>query len=151
MNKLTFEEFVKKCELILEKFSGNGQLEYAHYEDELYGYSRRKTKAKKIEEIRLTHKYEVGGVSGGSCWDSSNPQPYFVSHPDDEFEIFDYLLSEINPRIAFLEYQKLQKQIKETEITDREYYGNCTEYILLSIPLQVIYDSIKASWENEPS
>lgn len=151
MKNLTFEEFVKKCELILEKFSGNGQLEYSHYKDELYEYSNRKTQPKKIEEIRLTHKYETGGVSGGSCWDDSDPQSYTVSDPDDKFEILDYLLSELNPRISFLQYKKLEGQIKREEKTDQEYYGNRTEYVVLSIPLQLIYDSVKSSWENEPS
>jgi hypothetical protein len=150
MNKITFEEFVAQCEGLLKTFSGNGELEYSHYKEKNARYNCRED-YEKVDEIRLTHKYEVGGISGGSCWDDSDPQPYTVSRPDNEFEIFDFLLSKLNPRISFLEYKKLEKQIKQEEITDREYYGNCTEYVILSIPLQVIYDNVKSSWENEPS
>ncbi len=150
MNKPTFEEFVKQCELLLEKFSGNGQLEYSHYKNKHARYNCREDH-EKVDEIRLTHTYETGGVSGGSCWDSSNPLPYTVSRPDSEFEIFDYLLSKLNPRMSFGEYKELEKQINQEDKTNYEYYGNRTEYVILSIPLQVIYDHIKSSWENEPS
>jgi hypothetical protein len=150
MNKLTFEEFVAECERLLKTFSGNGQLEYSHYKEKNTRYNCREDH-EKVDEIRLVHKYETGGVSGGSCWDSSNPQPYTVSRPDSEFEILDFLLSKLNPRISFLEYKELEKQINQEDKTDYEYYGNRTEYVVLSLPLQVIYDHIKSSWENEPS
>lgn len=70
-----------------------------------------------------------GGVSGGSCWDSSNPKPYSSEIPDPGIgPALDDFLEEHFPDIRLLAYRRLVRAVREHEYTEREYYGNCTDY-----------------------
>ena len=103
-----------------------------------YGYYRNK------EEINgcIFHRYETGGVSGGSCWDDSDPQEYHVSKQDNEFRKLDDLLSDVVPKLSFLEYKKINRLVKHNSEEDTEYYGNCTYYSVEYIMLDVLYDTL---------
>ena len=91
---------------------------------------------------------EIGGISGGSCWDSSDPQPY--SNPEGYQEsvnaINKYLatlLKEICPHISFLDYNIIYDGIIESyEDQHYEYYGNRTDYICHYITLKELYDRL---------
>jgi len=80
-------------------------------------------------------RWETGGVSGGSCWDDSDPQPYTSDNEKPKFECLDLVIKELMPNISFMQFREVEKLIKSTEETDWEYYGNCTnfdiEYIIL--------------------
>lgn len=88
-----------------------------------------------IKEHVLYNRYETGGVSGGSCWDSSNPQRY-TNNDKQEFEVIDKVLKILRPNITYLEFKMLSGLIHTNEETEWEYYGNSTdykiEYIILS-------------------
>lgn len=84
----------------------------------------------------LFYVYETGGVSGGSCWDSSNPQPYVNTEQDPGFVVLDQLLEKVAPQISFLNYKKLSAMIKTFEHWESEYYGNRTEYRISYITLE---------------
>ena len=95
-------------------------------------------------------KYEIGGISGGSCWETSNPEPYFVSSRPNTFKELYYpiikLLHELNVfNDGFLYIDtmfELSNKMKVAEQTVREYYGNCTNYdveiLLISDILSII-------------
>lgn len=89
-----------------------------------------------IKEPVIYSWYETGGVRGGSCWDSSNPQRYIEDIPKNHMQVLDMVLEEVCPNISYLQYKKIQNLIHDNEETDREYYGNSTdyyvEYILIS-------------------
>lgn len=80
-------------------------------------------------------RYETGGVSGGSCWDSSNPQPYSVSEKP-KFKVLDLVLKELKPDLTYLQFREIEDLVHTNEETQHEYYGNSTdykvEYIILS-------------------
>jgi len=95
----------------------------------------------KDTEPQLSVKWETGGISGGSCWDSSNPQPYSSSEPEGELTILDALLEEINPNITFIQYKNLYNKLINSD-TDSvgEYYGNCTDYGIKFIRVKELYE-----------
>jgi hypothetical protein len=80
-----------------------------------------------IKEPVLYMRFEIGGVSGGSCWDSSNPQSYTVSEKP-EFVVLDKTLKLLKPNISYLDYKKIDEYVIKDYNTDYEYYGNYTNY-----------------------
>ena len=89
-----------------------------------------------IKEPVIYCRYETGGVSGGSCWDDSDPQPYTVKLPENRMKVLDLVLAELNQNITYSQYKQIQNLIHTNNETDYEYYGNSTdfqiEYIILS-------------------
>lgn len=94
----------------------------------------------KIKTPVVYMRWETGGVSGGSCWDSSDPRPYTKNDPKPKFVVLDMVLKELMPDISYLQYKEVENLIHSSEKTDWEYYGNCTEY---SIEYVVVDDLIK--------
>lgn len=92
-----------------------------------------------IEHLYLYWEWSTGGVSGGSCWDSSNPQPYTSSEVEDS--ALDRLFEEYFPNITFLSYRNfLSKFVKVGEYSLGEYYGNCTNYATRTVNLLELYN-----------
>jgi hypothetical protein len=89
-----------------------------------------------IKEPVIYMRWETGGVSGGSCWDSSNPQRYERDGGKPKFEVLDLVLKELMPTISFLQFREIEKLVHSNSETEYEYYGNSTdfkiEYIILS-------------------
>ncbi len=80
---------------------------------------------------------ETGGVSGGSCWDSSNPQPYTSTVDDPGIgATIDGFLEEHFPSVSFMTYRKLVARVSSRDHTEREYYGNCTNYRLWTLSFE---------------
>ena len=80
-----------------------------------------------IKEHVIYMRWESGGVSGGSCWDSSNPQPY-TNTDKPKFEILDIVLRNIAPNITYLQYKVIEDLIRNKYESKYEYYGNSTDY-----------------------
>lgn len=74
--------------------------------------------------------FERGGISGGSCWESSDPRPYTTDLSYDlERGRFFQFISEFRPDTSFVKFSKFKKEcLSRREWTDREYYGNETTY-----------------------
>lgn len=90
-----------------------------------------------IKEPVVYYKWSPGGYSGGSCWESSNCQPYTTSVSDREKnEVLNMVIKELNPNISYMKYREIESKIHHNDWSDSEYYGNCTdweiEYILVS-------------------
>lgn len=88
-------------------------------------------------------RWSPGGISGGSCREDSDPQPYSNSNSKPSFTCLDMVLRVIYPEISYLEYKEIESKIINSEETDYEYYGNCTEYEMIFIPLETIYKILK--------
>lgn len=83
-----------------------------------------------IKEPVIYCRYETGGVSGGSCWGTSDRQRYVNEPPEDRFKVLDLVLEKLKPNITYLQYKKIEKMVKNNEETEREYYGNSTDYMV---------------------
>lgn len=82
-----------------------------------------------IKEPVIYSRYEIGGYSGGSCWNDSNPRPYTSIPPTNKMEVLEILLKYTKPDISFLEFRRLISQhLKTNQETEYEYYGNSTEW-----------------------
>ncbi len=99
---------------------------------------------KEIDENSFIYsKHAIGGVSGGSCWESSNPQPYYSDEPDPELSTeLDLIFESICPNISYLCYRKVESKIKSDEEIDYEYYGNRTDYRIHYLSIRDLYDTL---------
>lgn len=95
-----------------------------------------------IKGLVVYQRYEKGGYSGGSCWDDSDPQPYYNSFIPD-FTILDLVLMEIAPNITYLQYKKIEQLIVHSEKTEYEYYGNQTDFGMKFIILDDLINLLK--------
>lgn len=96
-----------------------------------------------VKGLVIYGRYESGGVSGGSCWDSSNPQPYYRESPPDRMKVLDLVLREINPNISVLDYRLISGLIQSSTDTDWEYYGNHTDYVVEYVLLEELYQTLE--------
>ncbi len=92
-----------------------------------------------IKELVIYMRWSPGGVSGGSYWDDSDPQPYYNRDPKPKFTVLDLVLKKLKPEISYLEYKEVEKLIHSNTETDWEYYGNCTDYEIEYIILSDLY------------
>jgi hypothetical protein len=84
--------------------------------------------------------WEVGGVSGGSCWETSDPQPYHTNEDRPKtFNELDAILELIYPQIGFLQYKHIESMVVYDEATEYEYYGNRTDYEYRWLDLKLLY------------
>jgi hypothetical protein len=90
----------------------------------------------------LYSSWTCGGVSGGSCWGSDSLHPR-TPDPEPEFESLDTLLTELCPKITFLQYKKIAKLEQQDSYTIDEYYGNSTEIAFKTIKLRDVYEQLK--------
>ena len=81
-------------------------------------------------------RWSPGGVSGGSCWDDSDPQHYTNHEPKPKFKVLDLVIKRLNSDISYLKYREIEELIHTASHEEGEYYGNSTdweiEYIILS-------------------
>lgn len=91
----------------------------------------------------LEIRWVTGGVSGGSCWDDSNPTSYHSDEEEPDFEELDKVLEIFASGISFIQYKKLMKLTSTQDHTEYEYYGNCTYSKTRSISIRVVYDFLQ--------
>ena len=91
-----------------------------------------------MKDIAIYMRWNTGGVSGGSCWESSDPQPY-DGEDEPDFKVLDMVLAKLAPSITYLHYKEVEKLIISTETSDYHYYGNYDEYEIKFLPLPVLY------------
>jgi len=89
-------------------------------------------------------RWRTGGISGGSCWDSSNPQRYTEDEGEPEFKILDLVLEKLMPNISYLQYKKISDLIHTNDETEWEYYGNCTDFEIKYIVLDELIKLLKS-------
>lgn len=92
----------------------------------------------------LRVEWVSGGMTGGSCWDTSNHYPR-SPEAEPDFPLDDLLLV-ICPNISFLVYRKLLKEmnIETGERTEYEYYGNSVIRSYKQVQLSEVYKFLKA-------
>ncbi len=97
-----------------------------------------------VKEYVIYSRWKSGGYSGGSCWDSSNPQPYENETPKDYFKVLDLVLKELMPSVTYLQYKEISALVHTNEEIEREYYGNSTEYKIEYIVLKDLINLLES-------
>lgn len=95
-----------------------------------------------IKESVIYQRINTGGVSGGSCWDDSNPQ-YYSKDSNYPFIILDLVLKELIPNISYLQFKEIESLIHTNNETEYEYYGNSTEWEIKYVILSELIDKLK--------
>lgn len=142
---LTFTQFAERVYAIakdsLKKFKHQSQWPY---EKEIPI-----TDVKDIDRgTRLEgERIHVGGISGGSCWDTGEENKhrgYTTTHGDIEIDCLEAVLADICPQITFLQYKRLAREMKaETlETSHNEYYGNSSNYQQKVVKMGDLYDAL---------
>lgn len=93
-------------------------------------------------EETLSEHIETGGYSGGSCWGGEAEK--YTADPQD-FQLLEELLGIVYPSISFLDFRSLQKNSNIVSFDEKsigEYYGNCTDYKVITINLKNLYSYI---------
>ena len=96
-----------------------------------------------IKEPVVYMRWKIGEVSGGSCWDSSNPQYYGNDSGCPDFKVLDLVIKEINPNISYLKYKEIEELIQSSEETEYEYYGNRTDFEMKFVILSELIEKLK--------
>lgn len=96
-----------------------------------------------IKEPVIYMRWETGGVSGGSCWESSDPQ-YYECDEKPDFEVLKLVFEKLDIRLTYNDII-LHRLLHTNNETDYEYYGNSTdygiEYIILSELISIYRDN----------
>lgn len=98
-----------------------------------------------IKEHVIYCRYETGGMSGGSCWDTAEDEgatPYEADPPKDKMKVLELVLEIVKPNITFLEYRKIESLIHDNSETEYEYYGNSTDWKIEYIKLSALYNAL---------
>lgn len=94
----------------------------------------------------------VGGVTGGSCWDTGEgPDPHHSvsSEPEPAFEYLDTILESMYPEITFLQYRILERKCVSTKDRHQsEYYGNYYEYRQKILDLRKLHEFLSELKKN---
>lgn len=99
-----------------------------------------------FEKDTLKSSVIVGGVQGGSCWGSSDPQDFYV-HVENPREFFDYLLYELflkyKKDIPFLVYENfIRNEMQRKNHREKEYYGNRTDYVVYELNFNKLFSML---------
>jgi len=99
-----------------------------------------------IESGVLQMKWQTGGVSGGSCWDTGEDDPHYSyssDHNPQGFSSLDQLIIELVPDFPLSKYQSIIGLVQEDFDTEYEYYGNHTDYAIKRIDLSKLLDFLE--------
>ncbi len=114
-----------------------------------YGrYSRRdQNEYDDVKPYVISAEECVGGMSGGSCWGGTatgftRPEGAIDCRRSFD-ESFDKLLGAICPNITYLQYKRLTNLIKNRDYSVGEYYGNSSDYLVIYILLEELYEEMK--------
>lgn len=89
-------------------------------------------------------KANVGGTSGGSCWDTSNPTRYTNSNVNvDLTDVLVDIISYFDEHISMIAFMKIQRLAKQFEYTQYEYYGNSDDYVSKYILVKDLYEALE--------
>ena len=144
---MKYEDFLLECAVLAPNqlkevglYKDERRYSWARYDEWKSVYDGNRKQMKEIKYI-LYVEWETGGVSGGSCWDHSDPQPYTSNKSPEELTELDNILEKFKPDLSFIQYRKLTNEL--ITVGDRcvnEYYGNYTNYANKQIDMEKLYN-----------
>ena len=124
---MKYDDFLKAVEAvdIPKNDSWNKRTGVGTHDVQEYGWGREE---KRDETVYIYDQVETGGVSGGSCWDDSDPRHYDTGDSLGRFTALSTVVRALAPSVSFLEYESVLDKVERDSYTEREYYGNETTY-----------------------
>lgn len=91
----------------------------------------------------IYQSWETGGMSGGTCW-GDQARPYSEDPGPMELTELDKVLEKLCPSMSFLQYKNMTNEILKTaSYTEREYYGNETDYTIKYVLYSKLFSYLK--------
>ena len=147
---MTFQEFIQKITGEVKFCTRNkdswGSNPFEVHPKELCSWESKKDLDQEVQpqDLWVVKAWEVGGSSGGSCWNGSKSEPYVSDNKEPDFVDLETILSLVSPKITFLEYKKLLRDLGskslEGEYSVSEYYCNKVQFKYEAINLKDLYD-----------
>ncbi len=100
-----------------------------------------------IKEPVIYMRWITGGVSGGSCWEDSNPLPY-TNEKEPDFIALNETIKELNISLTFNQYEVIKNLIQYKIDSEAEYYGNSTDYETKYIILSTFLEKVNSFFDS---
>ncbi len=95
---------------------------------------------------------ETGGVSGGSCWDSSNPTAYSENYVLPDISKFvESVILYFFEDISLKKYLQAKSIYRHSDFQKYEYYGNRTDYRSAYIYVDELYRMLVSFQHDTPN
>lgn len=126
---------IKKIQELLKLVNGRYKNSDGSYNNDFECCDKNKDYEYDVDKI-YGLRVQTGGVSGGSCWEDSDPQEFSYGNSADVSLILDKIVSEIcliiDPNMSLKNYISIKDDIFIIDnYSIGEYYGNRTDYIVL--------------------
>ncbi len=143
---MLYEEFLSEvtesgCYTVTEN-------EFVNKTKSYYEQRRDKNKYDKKTPYMILAEECIGGNTGGNCWGG---EPHGYTRPEgaqecqENFESYlDRFIERLVPNITYLQYKRILKLRQTGEYSIHEYYGNSSDYMMLYISLQDLYNELAA-------
>ena len=95
-----------------------------------------------VKELVIYSRYAVGGMKGGSCWDTI-AEPYEKAPPKDRMKVLELVMSYLKPELTFLQFRVIEDLMQSNEEREWEYYGNKTDWVIEYITLSDLYKALE--------
>jgi len=92
-----------------------------------------------VKEPVIYMRHETGGWRGGGYGEFDTAKPYENEEPKPKFKVLDLTLNRLVPKLTYLQYRQVEELIHTNNETEREYYGNSTDYEIQYIVLSELY------------
>jgi hypothetical protein len=92
----------------------------------------------------LVVRWVSGGVSGGTCWESSRSRAYSTDAEPAPLSSLSAVLEDFVPELRYLSFRRIESLVVSDSWSLREYYGNRTDYGRTRIALRDLYDVLVA-------
>ncbi len=95
-----------------------------------------------IKELVIYGRHEIGGVKGGG-WRGNDREDYTLEEPKDRMRVLELVLEVLKPNITLLQYKRVERLLQNNFDTEREYYGNSTDWKIEYIILSELYNELE--------
>ena len=112
-------------------------------DDEIYDpYAYPKPKNKPETDIAISVSWCAGGATGGSCWGGT--AHYMEGDAEPEWTALNDFLLVVAPNLTFKDFLIINKNIKNIEKYNNEYYGNYSIYKYKYLKIDDLYNTLKS-------
>lgn len=83
----------------------------------------------------------VSGSHGGN-YNGGVAEPFTVPLPKNYLRVLDFVLEAVEPNINYIHAKHITEDFKDNTETKYEYYGNCSDYYILYLELEELYEKL---------
>lgn len=137
METMSAEEFASRVDEILVDANLAGQ----RWEQPLPGTRRRWDPDVREPKAAngLLVQWSTGGAQGGNCWNNDGAQSYTTGNGPEELTSLEVVIEKLFPDMTHRTFRQLERLVEAGNYSEREYYGNHTNYQFRFVSLDKVY------------